>query len=150
MQAIVTMGGGFLAAVLWFDLMFDVQVLGHRREEIPEAAVASIAGYYRRVTIDAFPMNRIVAVGMLATLGGIIAQLVGDSVDTWVALVSLGLAVPPIGLAGARVVRDARRLARREDSLDVQRTLARRICTDHLFCLAAIVSLVVVQFVFAG
>jgi len=28
--AFVTAGGGFLLAVLWFDLMFDVQVLGHR------------------------------------------------------------------------------------------------------------------------
>jgi hypothetical protein len=26
----VTAGAGFLLAVLWFDLMFDVQVLAHR------------------------------------------------------------------------------------------------------------------------
>src|SRR5262249_18886028 len=46
--------GGFLLAVLWMDLMFDLQMLG----AAPEAAVASIAAYYRRVTTDARPMNQ--------------------------------------------------------------------------------------------
>ena len=35
--------GGFLLAVLWMDLMFDVQVLPHRHlPELPEAVLASI------------------------------------------------------------------------------------------------------------
>src|ERR1043166_2149382 len=42
--------GGFLLAVLWMDLMFDVQVLPHRTPELPEPVVSSIAAYYRRVT----------------------------------------------------------------------------------------------------
>ena len=42
--------GGFLLAVLWMDLMFDVQVLRHRGETLPEAVVDSIGAYYRRVT----------------------------------------------------------------------------------------------------
>jgi hypothetical protein len=59
--AFVTGGAGFLLAVLWFDLMFDVQVLRHGDEEVPEAVLASIAGYYRRVTTEARPLNRLVA-----------------------------------------------------------------------------------------
>src|SRR6185437_10944927 len=51
MTAFVTAPAGFLLAVLWFDLMFDVQVLRHRgRESLPEEVLASIGGYYRRVT----------------------------------------------------------------------------------------------------
>lgn len=51
-SAILAVCGGFLLAVLWMDLMFDVQVLRHRDEpgELSEAVLASIAGYYRRVT----------------------------------------------------------------------------------------------------
>jgi len=57
----VTGGAGFLLAVLWFDLMFDVQVAGHDGEELPEPVLASIAGYYARVTTAARPMNRLIA-----------------------------------------------------------------------------------------
>jgi hypothetical protein len=35
-HAFVTAGAGFLLAVLWFDLMFDVQALPHRGRELPE------------------------------------------------------------------------------------------------------------------
>ncbi|MBK8331826.1 MAG: hypothetical protein IPL07_05445 [Acidimicrobiaceae bacterium] len=31
MHAAITAGVGFLIAVLWFDLMFDVQIVAHRR-----------------------------------------------------------------------------------------------------------------------
>ena len=44
---------GFLLAVLWFDLMFDVQVSATPAGELPEQVLASIAGYYRRVTTTA-------------------------------------------------------------------------------------------------
>jgi hypothetical protein len=60
----VTAGGGFLLAVLWFDLMFDVQVRGHRAAELPDDVLDSIATYYRRVTTTARPMNRLVAAVM--------------------------------------------------------------------------------------
>ena len=36
MTPFVTAGAGFLLAVLWFDLMFDVQALPHRGRELPE------------------------------------------------------------------------------------------------------------------
>ena len=65
-SAFVTAGAGFLLAVVWFDLMFDVQVIGTRERELPEPVLASIAGYYRRVTTAARPMNRLVAAVMLA------------------------------------------------------------------------------------
>ena len=60
MNAFVAAGAGFLLAVLWFDLMFDVQVLRGQ----PDAAVASISAYYRRVTTDARPMNVLIGAAM--------------------------------------------------------------------------------------
>jgi len=75
MSAFVTAGAGFLLAVLWFDLMFDVQVMGHREGDLPEEVLASIAAYYRRVTTAARPMNRLIAAVMLATLAGILAEV---------------------------------------------------------------------------
>ena len=50
MSPFVTAGAGFLLAVLWFDLMFDVQAARQPGGDLPEEVLASIAGYYRRVT----------------------------------------------------------------------------------------------------
>ena len=80
MVAVACAGAGFLLAVLWFDLMFDVQALRRGDGELPEAALASIAGYYARVTTAARPMNRLIAAVMLVTLAALVAQVVGDEV----------------------------------------------------------------------
>src|SRR3954452_13797390 len=116
MTAFVCAGAGFLLAVLWFDLMFDVQVVREKAGVLPEAVLASIAGYYRRVTTDARPMNRLVAAVMLATLVAIGRQLARDDTPDWVALASLALAGAPIGLASVRTVPHAVRLGQRTDN----------------------------------
>src|ERR1035438_9232371 len=74
-SAFVTAGAGFLLAVLWFDLMFDVQVLGHAEGPLPEGALASIAAYYGRVTTSARPMNRLIATVMVGTLAAIVVEI---------------------------------------------------------------------------
>ena len=145
MVACVTAGGGFLLAVLWFDLMFDVQVLGRAERELPEATLASIAAYYARVTTAARPMNRLIAAVMLATIAAIAVQLVNDDVPAAVASISLALALLPIWLAGARTVPAAVRLGARSDSPARQSSLARSICREHMLCLASIAALVGLQ-----
>ena len=52
MTAFVTAGAGFLLAVLWFDLMFDVQTRRSAANVLPTEVLASISAYYRRVTTD--------------------------------------------------------------------------------------------------
>jgi ER membrane protein SH3 len=145
----ITGGAGFLLAVLWFDLMHDVQVLRHRQRDAPEEALASIAGYYRRVTTDASPMNRLVSTVMLVTIICVIVQLVRDDLPNWVSWASLVLIGGPVALAAGHTFRAAVRLGRRRDPIDVQSALARSILRDHLLCLVAIVSLLVVQLGFA-
>jgi hypothetical protein len=146
MSAFAAAGGGFLLAVLWFDLMFDVQALGRHGRELPERRLSSIASYYARVTTAASPMNRLVAIVMLATLAAIVVEIVdGGDVPSAVAWVSLALAAAPIGLAAARTVPAAFRLGERRDSPDRQRALARAIAREHVLCLISIAALVTVQ-----
>jgi hypothetical protein len=147
MSAFVTAGGGFLLAVLWFDLMFDVQVLGRRDAELPESTLSSIASYYARVTTAARPMNRLIAAVMLATLAAIVVEIAdGGGIPSAAAWVSLVLAAMPIGLVAARTVPNAVRLgAREDDALERQSALARSIFREHVFCFASIGALVALQ-----
>jgi hypothetical protein len=144
-NAFVSAGGGFLLAVLWFDLMFDVQVMGRRGESLPEPVLASIAGYYARVTTAARPMNRLVAAVMVGTLAAITVQIAHDGAHRWARWCSLGLALAPIALAAAHTVPSAVRLGTRRDAATRQSALARSICRDHLLCAGAIAALLVVQ-----
>src|SRR5262245_60120821 len=104
MSALATAGAGFLLAVLWMDLMFDVQVLRWRRSgaELPEPVLASIAAYYRRVTTDASPMGRAVGLVMLATLAALVTEWLRGGRPAWIGVASLGLALAPIALAALR------------------------------------------------
>lgn len=156
MNAFVSAGGGFLLAVLWMDLMFDVQALGALRErlrarpgaggsELPERTLASIAAYYARVTTAARPMNRLIAVAMLATLAAIVVEAANGAHPGWLPWVSLVLALSAIGLAGTRTVPGAVRLGARRDALSVQSALATRILAEHLLCFVSIGCLIGVQ-----
>jgi hypothetical protein len=144
MTAVLFICGGFLAAVLWFDLMFDTQVRRYPSGELPDPVLASIAAYYRRVTTDAAPMTYAVALVMVIGLVSLLAQLIDGSVSRWVSVLSLLLVGGAVGLA-ARVVPNAIRLGGRRDSIAEQSALARAIYRDHLICLAAIGAFLVLQ-----
>jgi hypothetical protein len=146
-NAFVSAGAGFLLAVLWFDLMFDVQVLRRGGEALPEPVLASIAGYYARVTTAARPMNRLVAAVMLATLAAIVVELARGGAHLWARWTSLALALAAISLAAAHTVPAAVRLGSRRDAPARQCALARSICRDHLFCAGAIAAVLVIQLV---
>jgi hypothetical protein len=140
----VAAGAGFLLAVLWFDLMFDVQALRGGGDP-PEEALASIAGYYRRVTTSARPMDRLIALVMLVTLVAIVVEIVRGDRPVWVAWSSLVLAAAPIALAATRTLPRAVRLGSRGDPLDRQIELARSVGRDHLLCLGSIAALLALQ-----
>jgi hypothetical protein len=132
--------------VLWFDLMFDVQVRrGRRSEDLPEETLVSIAAYYRRVTTTASPMNRLVAGVMAATVGALGVQLAKGDAPRPVAATSLALAGSAVGLAAARTVPSAVRLGARTDPVAVQTRLARSIYRDHVLCASAISALLALQ-----
>jgi len=150
MTALLTLGGGFLLAVVWMDLMFDVQALrGSRKEPLPEPALASIANYYRRVTTDAQPMNLLIGVVMVATVLGAVAALFRGSAALGWRATALILGALPIALAQRRVFPSAVRLGARSDSPEQQSALARTIARDHVACFAAMLGFVAIQ-LFAG
>jgi hypothetical protein len=145
MNAFVAAGAAFLIAVLWFDLMFDVQTRKHVDDPLPSEVLTSISAYYRRVTINAYPMNRLIAVAMLLTLGFIVGEILPNADHRWIGWISLAAAASAIGLARVRTVPNAMRLGRAADSPVEQTRLARAIYRDHIYCLAAIIVLLVLQ-----
>ena len=150
LNACAATGAGFLTAVLWFDLMFDVQTRKHRGDVLPSPVLASIVAYYRRVTTEATPMNRLISVVMLATLAALIAEVVAGDTPRLISGASLVFAAVAIGLAAARTVRNAVRLGGAQDPPALQTQLARRIYRDHLTCLTAMVAVAVLQLAEVG
>ena len=147
MAAFLAACGGFLIAVLWMDLMFDVQALRGDRAPaaLPEPVLASIAAYYRRVTTDAHPMGRLVGLVMVAAAMGSLAQLGRARGAFELRLAALALLAAPLALAALRVLPNAVRLGARLDSPELQSALARAIGRDHVMCLAAIVAFVAIE-----
>lgn len=144
-RALASAASGFLLAVLWFDLMFDVQVQGHSGTELPSSVLDSIGTYYARVTTSARPMNRLVALAMLVAIGALVAEVVRCDLARWRSITSLVLTLGAVGLAGARTVGDAVRLGTGAGDPTTRSVLARRIRRDHLCCIAAIATSLLVQ-----
>jgi hypothetical protein len=144
MPVFVVAGGGFLIAVLWFDLMFDIQA--RRGPTLPPEVLASISAYYRRVTINANPMGQLVAVVMALTIAATVAEIVRDTAPMWIGSTTLVLVLCAVALTLARTVRNAVRLGRAQDGPAVQTGLARSILRDHVCCLALMVAAVGLQF----
>jgi hypothetical protein len=141
--------GGFLLAVLWMDLMFDVQALRHRGV-LPEPVLDSIGRYYRRVTTEAAPLGHLVGAVMLAAVATAVAHLGRGAEPRWAGWASLALCLPPIVLAQTRIFPAAARLGRGEGSAEERSRLARSICRAHLACLAAIGAFTALQLALAG
>ncbi|CAM5698688.1 hypothetical protein MAUB1S_02787 [Mycolicibacterium aubagnense] len=90
-------GSGFLIAVLWMDLIFDVQVLRHRRSaDLPEPVLASIAAYYHRATTTSRPMSLLIAAVMAILLVALIFDDFHGGVPTWLMALFAVLAGGPV------------------------------------------------------
>ena len=101
--------------------------------------MASIAGYYHRVTTTSRPMSHLVA-GVMAILLITLGLRVASGRDPlWLVVVSVPLAVVPILLALLRTVPNAVRLGLRVGSPAEQTRRARAICLDHLLCVGCLV-----------
>ena len=147
MNAFAAAGAGFLLAVLWFDLMFDVQTRKSAANPLPSEILASISAYYRRVTTEAFPMNRLVALVMLLTLAVIVAEIVRGTFAWWVAWGSLLLAGSGFVPTMMRTVPNARRLGTAADTPEEQTRLARSVYRDHVFSFARMSVVMILQLI---
>ena len=147
MHSFAAAGAGFLLAVLWFDLMFDVQTRKHPGDPLPPEVLASISAYYRRVTTEAYPMNRLVALVMLLTLTAIVAEIVQGQNPWWIGWGSIALAGSGFVPTMVRTVPNAKRLGTAADSPEEQSRLARAICRDHMFSFARMSAVLVLQLI---
>ena len=147
MNALAASGAGFLLAVLWFDLMFDVQTRKSAANVLPSDVLASISAYYRRVTTEAYPMNRLVALVMLLTLAAICVEIVRGEYAWWIAWGSLLVAASGFVPTLMRTVPNARRLGTAQDSPEEQKRLARAICRDHMLSFARMSVLLILQLI---
>ena len=147
MHAFIAAGAGFLLAVLWFDLMFDVQTRKHAAGVLPPDVLTSIGSYYRRVTTEAYPMNRLVALVMLLTLVAICAEIVQGENAWWVGWGSLVLAGSGFVPTMVRTVPNAGRLGMAADTAEEQSRLARDVCRDHMFSFARMSCVLILQLI---
>ena len=135
MDKFAAAGLSFLLAVLWFDLMFDSQTRAYSGD-LPPEVLASISAYYRRVTTEAFPMNRLVASVMVLTLVALCVQVAQRGNRWWVAWASLAIVGFGVFFTLTRTVPNAVRLGSAVDTLAEQSRLARAIYHDHLLSFA--------------
>jgi hypothetical protein len=144
-RVLAAAGAGFLLAVLWFDLMFDVQAGRRRDGDVPPAARASISSYYARVTTQARPMNRLVALAMLVTIGAVAGVWIRGDLPAGRAATALALVAAAVLIAAIHTVPAAVRLGRCTDDAAGQSRLARAIRRDHVVCFALVAAVLLLQ-----
>src|SRR5437868_15278415 len=125
--------------------MFDVEPRRHSADRLPPQVLASISSYYRRVTTEAYPMNRLGELHMLLTLAAIVTEIVQGEYAWWIGWGSLLLAGSGFVPTMTRTVPNARRLGGAQDPAEEQSRLARAICRDHMFSFARMTCVLVLQ-----
>jgi hypothetical protein len=151
MELFLAAGGGFLVAVIWMDLMFDVlafapAISGPGGDSLPDEALARITTYYRRVTTEASPMDKLISAVMTGMVAILVAEVWEGGAGRMLAAASLACCGVPIVLALTRIVPNAVRLGSRRDDAATQSRLARGILFDHLACIAAMLLFLVIRF----
>ena len=145
-------GGGFLLAVLWFDLKFDWLAYSHMTQGsgIDAQAIASIKAYYAQALAMESRGFPLIVTMMLLSIAALLLQYKDRYLVRWSWVVSLLLLLPPILLAALRVVPNAKKLAFFNADHLYQVNLASAILQDHLFCFSAISCFLVLQLYRAG
>jgi len=146
--ASVTAGLGFLAGILWLDLIFDAQMLGMReRDDLQRAeALNSVSAYYRHALGGARRLDVFIAVVMMLTLAAIIVQWIGHASPAWVSWTSLIATVVPISIAAGHTIPSAKRLAATPPEATGERQrLARSVLRDHIVAFSGILLALSVQ-----
>ena len=139
---------GFMLAVLYIDLMFDVTAVPHRRSKaaLPKEVLAPIVHYYRRITQNPYVLMFV----MFTATVCLVLQIVYDLTPRWAAyssLAAMGLAM----VAGTvKVIPTAQRLASGQDSEDRQTALIHSMFPSHIVLLICILLLAAIQFSAAG
>lgn len=136
---------GFMLAILYVDLMFDVMSVPYRRSgtALPKDVLEPITSYYRRVTQNPYVLMFV----MLTTTICLVLQIVYGLTPRWAAYTSLAAMVAAMVAGIAKVIPAARRLASGTDSAEVQTRLVHGVFTAHVLLLGCIIVLAAIQLV---
>ncbi len=135
---------GFMLAVLYIDLAFDISTLPYRknRAAIPREVLESIASYYRRVTSDPWLLIAV----MITSATCIIWEIVYGLVPPRVGYISIGLFAVLMLISTIKVIPAAHRLASGKESEENQIRLAYSLFPYHVAFLIIIIILAILQF----
>ncbi len=135
---------GFMIAVLYIDLMFDVSAVPYRRtgEPLPAPVAESIASYYRRITQNPYVLMFVMFTAMVC----IIAEIWYELVPRWVGYSSLVFMGIGMGAGAGKVIPAAQRLAAGKDPEDKRTRLVHSMFPSHILLLVSILLLALVQF----
>lgn len=145
MHSWVAAGAALLFAVVWWDMVFDSQVLKHPAGKLPPEALATISSYYRRCTIDGAPTMYLPLVVMVLVLAAIVWELRTAAIAPWVGWASLALAVVAVIDVAFIAVPRAQRIGRAGEPPEVLSGLARTVFKLHAVAAACWIVVIVLQ-----
>ena len=139
---------GFMMAVLYIDLMFDVSAVPHRHAKapLPKEVLDPIIHYYGRITQNPYVLMFV----MLTTVTCIGAQIVYDQAPRWAAYSSLVLMALIMLTGTLKVIPTAQRLGAGKDPEDAQTRMILGMLPFHLVLLISVLVLAMIQFRAAG
>jgi hypothetical protein len=141
----VAAGAALLLAVVWWDMIFDSQVLRHPTGTLPPDVLATTSSYYRRCTVDGGPMMYLPVVVMVLVLIGIVLELVRSTIAPWVGWASLILAAWGVVSVAFIAVPRAQRIGRAQESPDILSGLARIVFKLHAAAAVCWIVVIVLQ-----
>jgi hypothetical protein len=135
---------GFMMAVLYIDLMFDVSAAPYRRTgaALPREVLDPITHYYGRITQNPYVLMFV----MLTTTVCIGAQILFDLAPRWVGYSSLFLMGLSMAAGTLKVIPTAQRLGAGTEPEDVRTRLVHSMLPFHLMLLTNILLLAAIQF----
>jgi hypothetical protein len=135
---------GFMMAVLYIDLMFDVSAAPYRRSNapLPEDVLDPITHYYGRITQNPYVLMFV----MLTTVACITAQIVYGVAPRWVAYSSLALMGLTMLTGTLKVIPTAQRLGTGRDSEEERTRMIHGMLPFHVVLLVNVLLMALIQF----
>ena len=148
LHAPVFIGLGFMIAILYIDLQFDLLGVPYRTsgKQVPAGVLGQVATYYSVITKNPYLLMFV----MMTTLACIVAQIIYGLVPTWAGYTSLVLMLAAMGGGVVKVIPTAQRLATDKDSMEERSRMVKGMFPSHVFLLLCILTLAAVQFYATG
>jgi hypothetical protein len=135
---------GFMLAVIYIDLAFDLFTLPYRRNKaaLPKEALESITSYYRCITRNPWLLVFV----FTATATCIIWEIVYELVPPRIGYLSIAVFGAVMLIATTKVIPSAQRLASGKESDEKRTMLAHSLFPYHVTFLVLIICLAILQF----